>query len=427
MSWTVPSKKSMVLFFLVLTAFSLVYSPFLLSDGFIGLSALAFFKWKNAKGQLSFMPDVERFRILSPLRPHFPVLSFVLVFAVVLWAGWPVRDWDFWFDRLRMKAPFLVLPFTFILLPEIPRREYLGVLYFFVVILFLTCIGVGINYLNHFDEINIALKEGRSIPVPRHHIRFSVLMSIGIVAGLYLYREGFYLFRQWERKLVGGMTLFLFVFIHVLSVRSGLAALYFALFVLLVRYILMKRKYLIGLGLAAALLAVPFMAYKTVSSFQAKVDYMRYDWYMFRQGEGGINSDSGRFASLAAGWDIFRKHPLAGVGAANLRVEVRDYIEKHYPGFEVHMPPNQFLYVMSGTGLIGLAVFIFGFFYPLMIRTMRRDLFFLGLYAILLMNMMTDHSMEASMSVGMACFFSLVGLKRGRVREGEGLREGERG
>lgn len=389
----------------------MVYSPFLLSFSFFAFGTLAVFKWKNEKGQFSLMPDFERFKVLFPMRQHLQMLSFGLLFLIVLWPGWPVEDWDFWFDRLRMKAPFLLAPIAFILLPPVSRRDYLGTLYFLLAVLFLTCVGVGINYLSHFEEINILLKQGRNIPVPRHHIRFSILIAVSIVSGIYLYQQGFYLFRKWEKNLIAGMTLFLFVFIHILSVRSGMAALYFALFILVGRYILAARKWRMGVLLLSALIAAPLIAYRLAPSFQAKVAYMRYDWYMFQRGEGGINSDSGRFASLDAGLTIASEHPLTGVGAANLRKAVRTHITDLYPGFEVHMPANQFLYVMAGTGILGLVLFITGFFYPLFARKNYTDFFLLGLYAVLFTHMMIDHSLEAAMSIGMACFLLLLSLK----------------
>lgn len=416
----IPSKKTMIHLFFGVIVVSMVYSPFFLSFSLFAFGTLAVFKWKNEKGQFSLMPDFKRFRTLFPLRRHLPMLSFSLLFLIVVWPGWPVEDLDFWFDRLRIKAPFLLAPIAFILLPPITRRTYLGVLYFLLIVLFLTCIGVTINYLSHFEEINELLKQGRNIPVPRHHIRFSILIALGIIAGIYLYQQGFFLFRKWEKTLIAGMTLFLFVFIHILSVRSGMVALYFALFVLVVRYILAERRFRMGMLLLAALVAAPLIAYRLVPSFQAKVAYMRYDWYMYRHGQGGINSDSGRFASLDAGLSIATDHLLMGVGAANLRKAVREHVTDLYPGFEVHMPANQFLYVLAGTGLIGLALFVTGFFYPLFAQKNYQDLFFLGLYAILLSSMMTDHSMEASMSVGMACFWLFLSLKYFAGRSVEG-------
>lgn len=408
----IPGKKYMVLFFYLAALFSLIYSPFTLSVSLIALCVLAFIKWKNERGRLDFFPDVAAWRKLMPPAPNYPIYALILIFALTLFAGWPVQEWDFWLDRLRTRLPLLLLPLAVVIHPPLSTREFNGLLYAFVLMLVFTCIGVGINYATHFEAVHDMIKQGQSIPVPRNHVRFSVLMAIGVVAGIYLIQQKHYWYKPWENRVMIVMTAFLFIFIHILSVRTGLAALYLAMGALLLRYILVNKKYLTGALMMVALVLLPVIAYRTAPSFKAKIDYMRYDWYMFQQGQGGINSDSGRFASLDAGWDIVKKHPWLGIGTANLRKAMREYIHKNYPGFEVHMPPNQFLYVTATTGIVGLLVFLFAFFYPLLYGANYRHIFIAGLYAVLFVTLIIDHPLDSSMGVGTHCVFLLLALKQ---------------
>lgn len=409
---TIPDKKYMALLFYWGAIFSLIFSPFTLSVSLIALCVLAFIKWKNDRGRLDFSPDVAGWRRLAPVSAFYPLLSLVLIFVLALWPGWPIEDWDFWIDRLRTRLPLLLLPPAFIILPSLGKREFNGLMYVFVIMLAVTSIGVGINYAMNFEAIQEIIKQGRSIPVPRNHVRFSVLMAIGVVAGIYLVEQRFYWFRPWETRFLGGLTIFLFLFIHVLSVRTGLAALYFALAVLALRYILINKKYATGLVLLGGLALAPVLAYRLAPSFKAKIDYMRYDWYMFQQGQGGINSDSGRFASLDAGRHIFMQHPWAGIGTANLGKAMHDYINRRYPGFEAHMPPNQFLYVAAATGVIGLLIFTFALLFPLLYQRAYRHIFIAGLYAVLFVTLLIDHPLDSSMGVGTHCVFLLLALKQ---------------
>ena len=78
--------------------------------------------------------------------------------------------------------------------------------------------------------------------------------------------------------------------------RSGLLALYVALSLLAVRYILTSRRYLLGLGILAVLVAMPLLAYQYVPSFRAKVDYMRWGLIKFQV----LKRDGGELNILGA-------------------------------------------------------------------------------------------------------------------------------
>ncbi|MCP3932088.1 MAG: O-antigen ligase family protein [Bacteroidetes bacterium] len=388
----------------------LIYSPYLLSVSMFMLTAVSVFHIEiSPRFRFGLHPAM-----IANVRSFLKNKAFLVItiyFFIVLLSGVMTYDFDYWLERLRLKLPFLLLPFVFVSIPSFSRRQYFGLLYFLVVVLVISCIGIGVNYWMYFEEINQLILQGQVIPTPRNHIRFSLILALGIVAGFYLYQKNFSWKYAWERKLLFGMTTFLFLFIHVLSVRSGLMALYAAIFVLCLSFIYQTRRYLMGGLILLSLLLLPFLAYKTIPSFKSKIDYVRYDLKMYKEGKGGIYSDSGRITSLKAGLKIAKKSPLFGVGAGNLQQEVLKIYASDYPEIpEPKKPHNQLLSVFAGMGIIGLLLFLFAFFYPLYHQKNYRDSLFLAFHVIVFSSFMTENTIENSIGIGFFAFFLLLGL-----------------
>lgn len=361
-------RKQLSLFFYAVIIAALIYSPFLLSVGMIGLAAIFTFQldWTQV-GWLRFNPNF--FHYFAQFFRSKTHLIITLFFWIVFFSGIMTQDWGYWSNRLLMKLPFLVLPIIFCGLPKLSQRDYCGLLYFLVFALTVTCIGIGVNYGLHFEEINTLMQQGRPMPTPRNHIRFSLILALGIIASFFLYQVRFYLKYRWESKALLAATVFLFLMIHLLSVRSGLAALYLAIFVSAFRYVWLTGRYGVGLAVGIGLLLIPITAYYAIPSFQAKVAYVRYEFWIRENNLSGNYSDLWRLISLQMGIEIGNEHPIVGVGAGNLRQVVIDRYAAEYPEMkQIRMPHNQLISVYAGTGLVGLGVFLFAFFYPLVSR-----------------------------------------------------------
>lgn len=406
----------LALFCCCLIIASIIYSPFLLSVAMIALGVITIFKIeKSPTVRIGFRKAlVDDFRQL--LRsPPFLVLSFF--FFIVFFSGLYSEDFGDWWDRLRKKIPFLTLPLVFISLPTFSKKQYLGIYYFLILILFFTSIGIGINYCLNFDAITESMLRGQAIPTPRNHIRYSLLMAIGIISGAYLYQKNYHWKYLWERQLILGITIFLFFFIHVLSVRSGLLMLYLSLFVLLLFYIYRSRRYAVATIALIALTSIPFLAYYSVPSFKAKIDYARWDMKMYMAGKGASYSDSERLISLEIGWEIAKDYYLFGIGSGDIKNEVKNRYAQDYPSIKHKLPHNQFLFTWASNGIIGLALFLYAFFYPLLYKGNYKHPIFLSIHVIIFFSFMMENTIETSMGVGIYCFFLLLGLKGFRDQE----------
>lgn len=323
-----------------------------------------------------------------------PVLFFIPVLASALWSS----DLAFTLERLRIKAPFLVLPFVFAALPAFSKKELEWVLLFFVLVLTVACLYVGGNYILHYEVITEQISRGQPIPTPSNHIRFSLSLGLGVLAGGALFLS----YKGRHRWLAGGLTLFLFLFLHVLSVRSGLAVLYLALAGMACWRAWQSGRIWLAVGALALVVGMPLIAYQTIPSFRTKIDYARWDWRQHLAGKGEQYSDSDRLVSLAVGLDIGNRHPVFGVGAGDLKQEVERVYATQYPAYQKpKMPHNQLLTVYAGTGIFGLLFFAVAFFLPLYHQKRYRNLLFLGFHLIMLGSFMMESTLENNYGISL--------------------------
>jgi len=405
-------------FFAIVLLASMTFSPFLLSLGMWGFVGVAL--WEAARQRRGAFSGGWTSRVWQVLRFSFirwwqrPLyFGFVLLFAVVLISGLWSADQQYWLERTRVRLPFFILPWAFANLPELSARQLRLPLYVLVFWLVVLCAGIGVNMLMHYAEIMDGLRKGQPIPVPRSHIRFALMLVAGVVAGAWLLREAFYLRYVRERILLVLALVFLVVFLHLLSVRSGLAALYAVLFSSLIWYVVHTRRWLPALLAFLVLCTVPWIAVKTLPSLAQRVSYMRYDWERFRAGEGANYSDSERWISFRSGMRLWQEHPLIGVGAGDLPQETARVLARDLPEYKEtpKLPHNQFLYILSGTGIFGLALSMAAFAIPFSRARFRGNYLLMMFQVVVGVSFLVEYTIETSIGVAFYLFFTLWLMK----------------
>jgi O-antigen ligase len=411
---TVNTPAKLTLASACLLVASLLWSPFLLSLSMWGLVAAAL--WQSAEtvraegrvgGAAIWGRGVLRgFRVFAA-QPMLVALS-LLLWVPALSFFWS-DDLPFWLERTRVRLPFFVLPWAFANLPTLTRRHYHLVLYLLVWVLVLLCAGVGIHFLLHTDEILTGLGRGHPIPVPRSHIRFSLTLALGILVAGWLWQRRFVWRFAWERRVLLAATLFLFAFIHFLSVRSGLAALYIGLVFSVLHFVWHTRRWKTGLAALALMAIVPLVAASAIPSLRVRVAYMVWDWQQYVQQKGDGYSDSERWVSLQAGLDIWRAHPWVGVGAGDLPAATQQVVGAKYPLYAAgpKLPHNQFVYILAGTGLLGLLLSLWAFSAPWWARAHRRFYPFVVSQIMVFVSFLVEYTIETAIGVAYYLFFTL--------------------
>ena len=340
-------------------------------------------------------------------QPATALLSLLLLVPALsfFWSD----DKSYWLERTQVRLPFLVLPWAFANLPALAERQMRFVLYVLVWALTLICLGASINFVLDFDAHIAGIGRGDPIPVPRSHIRFSLILATGIVAGGWLFVEKYYWRWQQERIALGIALLFLFVFIHILSVRSGIAGLYAMLIFALIRYVWRSRRWGIGMLALAAMLAIPFAAIQTIPSLRMRVQYMVWDWQQYRQNVGNSYSDAERMISLQVGTQLWRENPWLGIGAGDLPAEVQKVVDAQYPAYRdaPKLPHNQLLYILTGTGIIGLCLSLVAFLAPLSLRRHRQFFLFSAFQILIFASFLVEYTIETAIGVSFYLFYTL--------------------
>ena len=397
-----------MLFFCAVGMTMIIYSPYILSNAQIGLLACAVFDIQLKPFKVRLHPKLLENWFAFWKNPVFwaPSVLFIMVLVGALYS----TDIFYGFERFVLKLPFFGLLFAFFCLPRLTERAYHGLFYYLVILLFLTNLGIGAHYLLHFEEVNQALEMGQPIPTPRNHVRYSLLLGLGILSGFVLVYKNFYFRSKAERWMIAGFTIFNFVFIHILSVRSGLAVMYCSLIGWVLILMWTQKKFLFGLLTLAAVASAPVMAYYTIPSFQSKISYANWEWHEFMHGRTSTTSDQGRLRSLDVGYQVFREHPIIGVGVGDLKQEIYKKYDLRYPDTKKIMPHNQFLSVAAGSGIVGLLLFLAAFCYPFLARSHYRNPFFAILFLTFFLSFIVENTLENSIGIGFFCLFLGMGL-----------------
>lgn len=368
----------------------ILFSRALSSIGMAGLFGLAVLH-----------PDV-----VTHIRIFFksPVLwGFSLLFLIYLLSGLYSDNLNDWRIRINTKLAFVALPFGFILLRNQSLRSFHLFLYVFFWLATVTSIGVLVRYLRNFEIVNFNYSLGQVMETPYSHVRFSLIICFAVFVGWYLYQSDFQpLFRG--KTLVLIAVLFLILFLHILAVRSGLFAFYLCSVFTLLRYIYLNRKWWMVLPLLAAMLLLPFSAYRLLPSFKEKIHYMRYDLETFYKNKNthGL-SDAARILSIQNGIKIGVENFWLGVGVGDLQQEADKYYAE-YPDIpsEKRLPHDQFVFVFAATGIIGLLVFCVAIFLPLFYKRSYMNPLFVCLNIIVFSSLVTEATFEEQIGT---CFY----------------------
>jgi len=365
-------------------------------------------------------PDIRDDIRVFLSRPSLWVLTLLFFLYVVYGLG--AENQAYWWERLRIKLPFLGIPLAVVTLRVLRRRTFLAVYYFFFWVMAAATVVVFVNYVLHFRQFNELLRMGQPIPVPYSHIRFSLMVVMGIITGIYLYSRGFILWFRKERPVQLLVILWMIVFLHVLSVRSGLAALYLVAAVSVIYLVVVHRKWVLGLGLMLLLAGAPLLAYFTIDSFRGRVDYARYDFEQYFRNHNPANtSDGRRIVSVRAGVAAGLEKPWFGQGTGDVMNRLNAIYAEKYPfmtrNFIIH---NQWVFFFASMGLSGLVLTFVVLVFPLLYRKRFRHWLFLNIYLVLLITFMVEATLEGQIGTSIFLFFipfTLVWLDREQSEE----------
>jgi O-antigen ligase len=388
----------------------MIFSPFLQSFTLLLLGGIAlFYFFVETKDKKVFWNVYQR-------KLDYWVLGFI--FLEVALGVFVAVDWDYMLERIRLRVPFIGLPFAFFLLPSLSLVWYKNWWLAVILVIDIVAVGVIVYYFNHQQDIQLLLEQGKAIPTPANHIRYALLQVVAFCASVYwgwLHRG--HSIQPRITLFFKASSIFLFVFIHFLAVRSGLFSLYLIIVSMGVPYLFKKRAYVTLLLFLTGVILLPFLGMKLIPSLKKKIEYVYYDVDMFLKGKATDQlSDASRLISWKLGLELFVDNPSFGVGAGNIRIKMNELYKRDYPLFEKKLTPhNQFIMVLASSGVVGLILFCAGFFTPLFYGKNYQDPFILALYLSFFGSFWVEATFENAMGVAIFLFFTLFHLKHKKV------------
>jgi O-antigen ligase len=388
----------------------MIFSPFLQSFTLLLLGGIALYYF--------FVVTKDKKAFWNTYQRNLDYWVFGFIFLEVSLGIFVALDWDYMLERIRLRVPFIGLPFAFFLLPSLSLIWYRNWWLAVILVIDIVAVGVIVYYFNHQQDIQLLLEQGKAIPTPANHIRYALLQVVAFCASVYwgwLHRghsnpPSFTSFFKFS-------SIFLFVFIHFLAVRSGLFSLYLIIVSMGVPYLFKKRAYATLMLFLAGVIILPFLGMKLIPSLKKKIEYVYYDVDMFLKGEATDQlSDASRLISWKLGLELFVDNPTFGVGAGNIRIKMNELYKRDYPAFEKKLTPhNQFIMVLASSGIVGLILFCVGFFIPLFYGKNYQDPFILALYLSFFASFWVEATFENAMGVAIFLFFTLFHLKHKKV------------
>ena len=290
-------------------------------------------------------------------------------------------------------------------------------MYLFIGFLLVTTIGSLFNYATNIESINTSYLHSKLIPFPFYinHVRLSLLLAIGIFTCYYLYTGDFYIRYTQEKKAVLAAGIFLIIFMHIYSVRSGMLGFYAVSLLLIVyTFIIQKKRYLQGLLLLGFLALLPAAAMYLSPTLRNKTVNTTNDLQHYQTGQSVNNYPMGtRFLSYQIALEIASENYLIGCGLGDLEDKLQQRYINDHPTIAPHnriIPHNQFIYYFAATGLLGLLIFCISFFYPLLFAWKEKVMPVLINYTIVSLSFMVEPTLETQLGVAVAITFILLPL-----------------
>lgn len=360
---------------------------------------------------------------------HKPAFFLSLIFLVQIASGLWTREAEFsvWLEQVRIKAPLFFGMYSLAVLGPYARDRVRIAL--ILLLLAVTFVGTGtmVDYFLNRAAINQRIQVSKEVQVwlGMNHIYFSIVSGFSVLAGVWLAQFKTPLRWRGERGVIIGLTLVVFVTMHVLTTRTGLVGLYLTGGLLGFVYVLRQKKYLLGALAFVVLVSVPFVGYEAIPSFRYRIDntWMDVSRY-FRGKDPNYLSIGTRLESWKTAVNLFKRHPLIGVGMADIKADMTDqYVadETLLCPENFVLPHNQFLRLMAGFGLLGLLPFTYAWFMTPLQRRIPKGWLFWAFWLTYSLAMLGESTVERQ--VGIMFLITLLWLS---LSEGAALTAAKR-
>jgi hypothetical protein len=279
-------------------------------------------------------------------------------------------------------------------------------------------------YVMHLEQSTTGYLQAKVLPVDmgNDHVRYAWLLIVIFSWGLHLLSLPADGRKAGDRKWLISLLVAIFVFQHLLASKTGLLGTY----LVLACYVVMHRGAPRMRMAAWMLLLIPIAAWAIMPTFRNRLRFVLWDFQHYSRGAytEGL-SDAPRVISVQAGWETWKKNPLAGCGFGDLRREITDWYTRNTPAlkdYEQLLPSNEFILHGAAGGLIAVLLFCIAALGPFFNRGLRRSFAWLSFHGIALMGFLYEIGLETQFGVFiyafLGCWIYAILAGRSPVRVG---------
>lgn len=337
---------------------------------------------------------------------HPWMISLILISVIPLLSDIIIEGWEFYKERGIMKLLLILYPaFFFCLKPSI--KDLQRFMWAFIFLMFFSSCFSMFHYFKDYDDMLMTYKQSRVVRTLSlgDHIRISWATVVSCVMALYY----IYNSNDGKKKVALWMYIaFQIIFLHILGSKTGLVILYITTALYLIYRLKSANKWVV-VFLLSLIGLLPYVTYKTIPSFEQRVNFIKYDFEHYSKGSyrEGL-SDAIRFYSLKAGKAIIIEHPWFGVGFSRLQDHTNEWFKTQMPqvGRESYfLPSSQIVIYWAAGGIFCLLVFLFHLLYPFFDVKLRGSKWFMMFFIPAILSFVFETHLEGQLPLFFYGFF----------------------
>lgn len=351
-------------------------------------------------------------------RPH---LWFMLAFACMLLISFFLSEnRQTGIQFLQRRLPLLLFPLSIGLL-KISRELRDKILLSLGIIVCTGCLfslGWALYQYHQLHDSAWLYNDALSWFIGQQSIYTSVLVNVSIY--IFAYHIFFTAAPQSKKILLGLGILFLLIISYLLASRNMMLILYLTIIGFSIFIILKRKKYLEGATLLIGLVLAGFMIFKffpktinrfkelafTQFNYESRAKESHYNMTFTADQWNGANF---RLAAWPCGMQLFKQHPLLGVGLGDKKDELFKVYEEKQFHFALETKKNihnNYLDILYSMGIVGFILFFAGWILLPLVNAFRMA-DWLGLLIILVISlaMITEVYFDRGLGIMLAGFF----------------------
>ena len=333
----------------------------------------------------------------------------LIVLPVIISGIWSDNK-NLWWNSISVKLPLITMMLGLTAIP-FSKERWTHLAWAFILIISMGCCWSLLQYALNYTNIQLSYLQAKVMATPsdNDHIRFSWMVVIAISFTIRCLQEESNKIKQF---ILSALLISLVLYLHILASKTGLVCLYTGVFMYLLDFIFLKKKYKTAVSLLLLISLAAFLSYNTIPTLRNRIQYVLYDFENYSKGNfmPGYN-DAARWLSMKAGYQITNEHRLNGVGFGDMLSSINQWHQKNHPNsfaYERFLPANEWLVYGTGSGWPGLVCFTVGFVL-LLFYTTKKNIGSVVLTVVSVIPFLIDDSLEGQYGVVLLAFIAFFG------------------